>query len=214
MAIKSLEQWEKGYIAGFIDGDGAFLIRRIGKSFSFYCSIQFVGTFEQMVKVRSILGLVDSKIYQHGNRWMFLVGKQDDAESLIKRIYTFLTKKPEAGLILAMRELHDRSNSHGQNGSKPSEQILEQRLQVFKQYKTYKSRSGGHVTNWGEFEESLTDAWEASQGNLEPSILELFSKLTPDRKAGLLLAMGMDEGVTTRPEIMVSSAPPEREEIV
>lgn len=212
MTIKSLDQSEKGYIAGVLDSDGAILIRRIGKTYSFYCYIMFVGTFEQMYKVKDMLRL-DNKVAQHGNRWKVHITSQEDVVSLLKRIYPFLTKKPEANLVFQMRALHDKRRSAGRSGIVPSDENVNRRIEIFKQYKMYKARSGGHITNWDEFEESLTEAWSASHGNHEPSqdIRELFDQLSSEEKSEFLHSL---EGVTTSPEITGSSVPLEREDIV
>jgi len=213
MSTGSLEQWEKGYLAGVLDSDGALIIRRIQKSYSFNCYLQFVGTLEQMVKVRDMMGCNNKKIYEHGNRYSLMLMKQEDVVSILKRIYPYLTKKPEADLVFRMRSLHDRSNSFGRKGNKPSKETLNQRLAIFRTYKSYKSRSGGHTTNWDELEESLNEAYnKVSHDNPEPSPQELINKLSLEDRGKVIKRLR--EGVETSSEIMNSSVPLEREEIV
>lgn len=165
MAISSLEQWEKGYIAGVLDSDGALLLRRNGQSFSFMASVQFVGTFQQMLKIWKMLGQ-PGNVYEHGSRWTLMIFKTEDVKSLVGRVYEFLTKKDEANILLQMMALHNLPGK-----SVPWENI-EKRIELLKAYKQHKARSGGHVTNWGELRESLRRAWEASYGNPEPSVVE------------------------------------------
>jgi len=190
---KSLKQWEKGYIAGVLDSDGAILLRRNGRKYNkraltFVCYLLFVGTPSQVEKIQNILG-TSSKIYTHGNRSRLVIGKQDEVTSILKRIYPYLTIKEEANIVFRMRSLHKRYYA---NKGVP-EEVLRERLNLYKRYKQLKCRSGGHTTNWGEFGEILN---AYAHGNPEPS------------------SIGDGEGVETSPEIMDSSAPPEREDIV
>lgn len=139
-----------------------------------------------MTKIADMLK-TGSLLNRANKNFTLYIGRKEDAILLLKKLYPYLTKKKEAELVFKMTSLHKL------NSGRPSWENVQQRIKLFKEYKNCKIKSGGHTTNWGEFDESLRLAY---YGNVEPS------------------SNNIREGVETSPEIMDGSAPPEREDIV
>jgi hypothetical protein len=229
-----LEQWERGYLAGYLDADGGIIIRPQANKYSFQVYLRFVGTKDRMLNLHGIVG--EGNIYQHGGRWNFQIGTRKVLENIFKKIYPYTTKKREIEIVYELWKLFDENNG------KPSVENVKRRIKLFKEYKSLKCRSGGHDINWGEFEESLWYSYyNGSAVYLSDKQQELsrqralrnyhrkkldadIAAMSDEEKKELLRRLcygdhepsldGVEEGVETSPEIMDGSAPPEREEIV
>ena len=157
MTIRSLKQWEKGYIAGCLDSDGYIGITYDNAS-PYIPTVTITGSYRQIDKLISILGI--GNISRCRNSHVIAIPRVD-IKHLLKKVYPFLSKKRKAELIFKLLKL---------NQACPKD--LVQAAKLYHESRMLSSHgASGRTTKGDEFRETLIASLKSkATGNPEPSL--------------------------------------------